>query len=80
MKAFLCADDIYRAFPNLYAIRGTPHRDLMQWAHSIDKIRALRPQYLVPSHTHPITDEEEIYDLLTTYRDAIQFVHDQTVR
>ena len=80
MKAFLCADDIYRAFPNLYAIRGTPHRDLMQWAHSIDKIRALRPEYLVPSHTHPITGQEEIYNLLTTYRDAIQFVHDQTVR
>ena len=80
MKAFLCADDIYRAFPNLYAIRGTPHRDLMKWAHSIDKIRALRPQYLVPSHTHPITDEEEIYNLLRPFRDAIQFVHDQTVR
>ena len=80
MKAFLCADDVYRAFPNLYAIRGTPHRDLMQWAHSIDKIRALRPEYLVPSHTHEIVGEEEIYNLLTTYRDAIQFVHDQTVR
>ena len=55
MEAFLCADDVYRAFPNLYAIRGTPHRDPVKWAHSIDKIRALRPQYLVPSHTHPIT-------------------------
>ena len=80
MKAFLCADDVYRAFPNLYAIRGTPHRDLMKWANSIDKIRALRPEYLVPSHTHEVVGEEEIYNLLTTYRDAIQFVHDQTVR
>ncbi len=79
-RAFLCADDIYRAFPNLYAIRGTPHRDLMQWAYSIDKIRVLRPELLIPSHTLAISGEEKIYDLLTIYRDAIQFVHDQTVR
>jgi alkyl sulfatase BDS1-like metallo-beta-lactamase superfamily hydrolase len=34
----------------------------------------------IPSHTRPIKGEEEIYDTLTVYRDAIQFVHDQTVR
>ncbi len=79
-RTFLCADDIYRAFPNLYAIRGTPHRDLMQWAYSIDKMRALRPKFLVPSHTFSVSGEDEIYNLLTTYRDAIQLVHDQTVR
>ncbi len=79
-KAFLCADDVYRAFPNLYAIRGTPHRDLMLWVNSIDKIRDLKPEYLVPSHTAAVTGREEIYNLLTAYRDGIQFVHDQTVR
>lgn len=79
-KVFFCADDFYRAFPNLYAIRGTPSRDFMKWAKSLDKIRALKPRYLVPSHTKPIVGEEEIYNLLTKYRDAIQLVHDQTVR
>ncbi|CAD5116562.1 unnamed protein product [Dimorphilus gyrociliatus] len=79
-KAFFCADDFYRSFPNLYAIRGTPSRDVMKWAKSLDKIRALRPKYLIPSHTKPIVGEEEIYNLLTKYRDAIQLVHDQTVR
>ena len=80
MDAFLCADDIYKAFPNLYAIRGTPHRDLMQWVYSIDKIRRLKPEYLVPSHTRHVVGKEKIYTLLTEYRDAIQMVHDQTVR
>ncbi|KAK3086771.1 hypothetical protein FSP39_023099 [Pinctada imbricata] len=79
-KAFLCADDIYRAFPNLYAIRGTPNRDLMQWARSIDVMLSFRPQYLVPSHTNPVIGEDNIRDILVPYRDAIQFVHDQTVR
>ena len=52
----------------------------MQWVKTIDEMRALRPEYLVPSHTSPIIGEKEIYRALTAYRDAIQFVHDQTVQ
>ncbi len=73
-------DNIYRAFPNLYTIRGTPYRDVAAWSHSIDAMRALRPEYLVPSHTRPLSGEEEIAETLLIYRDAIQFVHDQTIR
>ena len=34
-RIFLCGDDIYKAFPNLYAIRGTPTRDTLQWVESL---------------------------------------------
>ncbi len=80
MKAFMCGDDLYRTFPNLYAVRGTPSRNVLHWVSSLDKMRALKPKYLVPSHTQPLFGEEFIYDTLTQYRDAIQYVHDQTVR
>ncbi|HYC55821.1 MAG TPA: alkyl sulfatase dimerization domain-containing protein [Candidatus Binatia bacterium] len=73
-------DNYYAAFPNLYAIRGTAYRDVMQWVESIDAMRALRPAVLVPGHTEPVIGEDEIHRRLTDYRDAIQFVHDQTVR
>ncbi len=73
-------DNVYRAFPNLYTIRGTPYRDVAAWTQSIDTMRALQPEYLVPSHTRPLTGEAEIADTLLAYRDAIQFVHDQTIR
>ncbi len=43
-------------------------------------MRNLKAEYLIPSHTRPIKGEEDIYDIITKYRDAIQFVHDQTVR
>ena len=76
----LPGDNIYKAFPNLYSIRGTLYRDVLAWAHSIDKMRALRPTHLVPSHTRAISGEKEVYETLTVYRDAIQFVHDQTIR
>ncbi len=73
-------DNIYRAFPNLYTIRGTSYRDPVQWARSIDRMRALHAQVLVPSHTRPLVGADAIAATLTDYRDAISFVHDQTVR
>ena len=79
-KALFPGDNFYKTFPNLYTIRGTPYRDLVGWVNSIDMMRYFEPEYLVPSHTRPIVGKEKINTLLTTYRDAIQFVHDQTVR
>jgi len=79
-RVFLCADDLYRAFPNLYAIRGTKPRSLKKWVSSLDKIIDLNPATLVPSHTRPVDGEGRVMKLLTEYRDAIQYVHDQTLR
>ena len=79
-KALFPGDNFYKTFPNLYTIRGTPYRDLAGWVNSIDMMRYLEPEFLVPSHTRPLEGREKINKLLTTYRDGIQFVHDQTVR
>lgn len=79
-KVLLSGDNLYRAFPNLYTIRGTAYRDVAEWAHSLDKMRALGAEYMVPSHTRPLSGQQHIDDTLTDYRDAIQFVHDQTLR
>lgn len=79
-RVLLPGDNFYRAFPNLYTIRGTLYRDLLQWVASLDAMRARRPAFLVPSHTRPLAGEAEIQAALTDYRDAIQFVHDQTIR
>src|SRR5690606_12671130 len=79
-RVLIPADNVYQAFPNLYAIRGTAYRDVMQWVESIDIMRDLSPEYLVPCHTRPVYGAEAVMDVLTAYRDAIQFVHDQTVR
>ncbi len=79
-KCVISADNIYKTFPNLYAIRGTTYRDVMKWVNSLDILRTLRPDYLVPCHTRPIIGADEIHKQLTDYRDAIQYIHDQTVR
>lgn len=75
-----CGDDFYRAFPNLYAIRGTPFRSLKLWYESLDIMRHLHAEKLVSSHAEPVFGSEKVYRVLTDYRDAVQIVHDQTVR
>ena len=79
-KALFPGDNFYKTFPNLYTIRGTPYRDLAGWVSSLDKMRYLEPEHLIPSHTRPISGKQDIYEKLTTYRDGIQYVHDQTIR
>lgn len=79
-KVLLPADNFYKAFPNLYTIRGTGYRDVLSWAYSLDKMRRLQALHLVPSHGRPLSGAETINRRLTNYRDAIQYVHDQTVR
>jgi alkyl sulfatase BDS1-like metallo-beta-lactamase superfamily hydrolase len=79
-QALLGTDNLYKAFPNLYAIRGTTFRSLKQWYESLDKMRALRPKYFIMSHHKPLIGEDLVYKITTEYRDAVQLVHDQTVR
>ncbi|TDG11855.1 MBL fold metallo-hydrolase [Seongchinamella unica] len=79
-KVVLSGDNIYQAFPNLYTIRGTAYRDVKQWARTLDRISALGAEYLVPSHGRPLQGRDSISELLADYSDAINFVHDQTLR
>ena len=79
-KALMPGDNIYKTFPNLYTIRGTTHRDVKGWIDSIDHMKTFQPEYLFPSHTKPIIGKETIQDALNIYRDAIQYIHDQTIR
>jgi len=53
---------------------------VLQWVASLDLMRALGAEYLVPGHTRPVHGKAAVKEVLTAYRDAIQFVHDQTVR
>jgi alkyl sulfatase BDS1-like metallo-beta-lactamase superfamily hydrolase len=79
-RVLMPGDNVYKAFPNLYTIRGTLYRDVLDWVKSLDRMRDLRPEHLAPSHTRPVSGADRIAEILTAYRDAIQYVHDQTIR
>ncbi|MGD0210045.1 MAG: alkyl sulfatase dimerization domain-containing protein, partial [Desulfomonilia bacterium] len=79
-KTLIAADNFYCSFPNLYTIRGTSPRPVDQWIKTIDVMRRLKPEHLMPCHTVPIHGEQEIETALINYRDAIQWVRDEVIR
>ena len=68
------------AFPNLYSLRGTQYRSPADWFASVDKLRTFDSWCMVPSHGPPVCQRDNISLLLSNFRDAVQFTHDQTVR
>jgi alkyl sulfatase BDS1-like metallo-beta-lactamase superfamily hydrolase len=69
-----------QCFPSLQPLRGEAYRDPAQWYRSIDLLRRLGATAMVPAHGVPVRGAAEVEEVLRNYRDAIQFVHDQTVR
>lgn len=68
------------SFPNLHTVRGTRYRDMELWFKGVDVLRKYPAKYTVASHGRPISGYDEIASTLTAYRDAIQYVYDQSLR
>jgi alkyl sulfatase BDS1-like metallo-beta-lactamase superfamily hydrolase len=79
-KAAFTGDNFYGSFPNIYTLRGTQPRWALDYINSLNKVLALKPELVVPSHGRAIVGNAEITRQLTRYRDAIQYVHDETVK
>ncbi len=79
-RTLIAGDNFYYTFPNLYTIRGSSPRPVDAWIASIDAMRAKEPEHLIPGHTIPVHGREKILDVLTDYRDAIQWVRDEVIR
>jgi alkyl sulfatase BDS1-like metallo-beta-lactamase superfamily hydrolase len=69
-----------QTFPVLDTLRGERFRDPVDWYRSIDRLRRFKAAAMVPAHGLPVLGAEDVEQILLNYRDAIQYVHDQTVR
>ncbi|MGB1439115.1 MAG: alkyl sulfatase dimerization domain-containing protein [Luminiphilus sp.] len=67
-------------FPNVYTLRGTKFRDPAVWVRSIDRLRALKADHLVPTHGQPVSGADRVDEVLTMTRDGIQYLLDQSIR
>ena len=74
-RVLLPGDNYYHAFPNLYAIRGTPYRSPGLWARSLDRMVREDAEFLVPSHTQPVRGATQVRTRLSRYRDAVAHVY-----
>ncbi|MFK7823738.1 MAG: alkyl sulfatase dimerization domain-containing protein [Oligoflexales bacterium] len=78
-KVLIAGDNFYRSFPNLYAIRGTPYRNVLLWSDSVSKMAEYSPNVLVPGHTSPIVGQKDATEALKNYSDAIQLIYKYTI-
>jgi alkyl sulfatase BDS1-like metallo-beta-lactamase superfamily hydrolase len=76
LKAVFLGDNFYESFPNMYTLRGTRPRWPLDYINSLDKVMALDPEIMMPSHGAAVVGKAEIQRQLKKMRDAIAFVHD----
>jgi alkyl sulfatase BDS1-like metallo-beta-lactamase superfamily hydrolase len=79
-QTLVAGDNFYWSFPNIYTIRGTSPLPVDAWIESLDTMRRLAPEHMIPNHTRAVHGRLEINRILTDYRDAIQWVRDAVVR
>lgn len=71
---------VWPALFNVFAIRGEEYRDPRVVVTGLDHLLSLGADHLVGTHGPPISGADAIARRVTRYRDAIQFLWDQTVR
>jgi alkyl sulfatase BDS1-like metallo-beta-lactamase superfamily hydrolase len=79
-RVLMPGDDFLRAFPNISPIRGARPRIPEDWIASLEKMIALGPDDVVPSHTRPVLGANAARAALTAYRDGIKSILDQTIQ
>lgn len=67
-------------FPNLVTVRGDRYREALEFVRSLDRVLRLEPEILLTGHHGPVVGKDLIREELTRIRDAVQYVHDATVR
>jgi alkyl sulfatase BDS1-like metallo-beta-lactamase superfamily hydrolase len=67
-------------FPNLVTIRGDRYRDALTVAAAVQVVLDLGAETILYGHHGPVVGKELIATELTVLRDAILYVHDETVK
>ena len=76
-RVVFAGDNFYQSWPNVYPLRGTARRSIRDWISSIDSMIREDPLHLVGGHTAPMLGNA--VEVLTNYRDAMQWVLDRTI-
>lgn len=76
----MCAGDNYvGCFPNLYAIRGTPYRDVTVWIETLERMLTYDIEYFLPGHGPLLQTQAKIKEVIGNYKDAIESILFQTL-
>jgi alkyl sulfatase BDS1-like metallo-beta-lactamase superfamily hydrolase len=81
-RVCLCSNlfgPLFGHIPNLVTMRGDRYRDALTAVESYERVRKLQPEVLLTGHFDPIVGADRIDAELTRLRDAVQYIHDETV-
>jgi alkyl sulfatase BDS1-like metallo-beta-lactamase superfamily hydrolase len=76
----LIGDEFFYALANVHSIRGSKPRLPENYVKALDTVREIAPEWLLGSHIMPMQGRDEIQDAVTSSRDAIQYLWDQSIR
>jgi alkyl sulfatase BDS1-like metallo-beta-lactamase superfamily hydrolase len=76
----IVADEFFYGIPNMHSIRGSKPRVPDNYLKAHDRVRSIGPEWLLGSHIIPMQGKEEIEREVTIFRDATQYLWDQSIR
>jgi alkyl sulfatase BDS1-like metallo-beta-lactamase superfamily hydrolase len=76
----IIADEFFTGIPNMHTIRGSKPRLPENYLNALDRVLGIGPEWLLGSHIMPIQGKEYIQETVTRYRDATQYLWDQSIR
>jgi alkyl sulfatase BDS1-like metallo-beta-lactamase superfamily hydrolase len=78
-KVICCGDNYYGCWPNLYALRGSQYRDVSAWIDTLDLILSYPAEYVLPGHTKPLIGRNNVQEVLSNFRNAMEYVLKETL-
>lgn len=76
----IIADEFFTGIPNMHTIRGSKPRFADNYVAALDSVLDIGPEWLLGSHIMPIQGKAFIEETVTRYRDATQYLWDQSIR
>jgi alkyl sulfatase BDS1-like metallo-beta-lactamase superfamily hydrolase len=71
---------VFGTMPNFYTLRGDRQRSVPGFLRELQKLIDLGPEVLITGHGDPLRGDEHIREALIRIRDAVRYMHDETVR
>ncbi|MDB6061103.1 MAG: beta-lactamase domain protein [Verrucomicrobiaceae bacterium] len=71
---------LYGALPHFSTPRGDRQRSTAQFLRDITRVIELKPELLITGHDEPIVGAARIERDLTQLRNAVQYIHDETLK
>ncbi len=79
-KMLCCGDNYYACLPNLYSIGGGQYRDVSGWIDSLNMMLVYPAEYVLPGHTKALIGREQVQEVLSNYRDALECILTETLK